>query len=105
MCEELNKCWSKECFMAVAMLVRSILDHVPPIFGRKNFRDFYNNLQKSEKKYYQKLDDDIRDLADSIKHKQIDKTIIETPTLLQVDFRSKIDRLLGDILSELKQTV
>ena len=103
--EELNINFYHGKYNNLLLLQRVLLDHVPPIFGRKNFRDFYNNLQKSEKKYYQKLDDDIRDLADSIKHKQIDKTIIETPTLLQVDFRSKIDRLLGDILSELKQTV
>ena len=102
--EELNINFYHGKYNNLLLLQRVLLDHVPPIFGRKNFRDFYN-LQKSEKKYYQKLDDDIRDLADSIKHKQIDKTIIETPTLLQVDFRSKIDRLLGDILSELKQTV
>ena len=32
MCEELNKCYSDKCFLAVVMLLRSILDHVPPIF-------------------------------------------------------------------------
>ncbi|MDA3871484.1 MAG: hypothetical protein PF551_03935 [Candidatus Marinimicrobia bacterium] len=98
--EELNINFHHGKYNSLLLLQRALLDHVPPIFNRNNFKDFYNHLQNSEKKYYKKLDDDLRDLADSIIHKQIDKTKIQTPTLFQVDFRNKIDRLLGDVLSK-----
>ena len=103
--EELNINFHHGKYNSLLLLQRALLDHVPPIFNRKTFKDFYNNLQKSEKRYYQKFDDDLRDLADSTIHKQIDNTIIESPTLFQVDFRNKIDRLLGDVLSKLDQKI
>lgn len=37
LCEELNTCWRYGAHHAVAMLTRSLLDHVPPIFGQQNF--------------------------------------------------------------------
>jgi hypothetical protein len=43
LCEELNRCDSQECFLAVATLVRAIIDHVPPIFGCKSFGEVANS--------------------------------------------------------------
>jgi hypothetical protein len=35
MCEELNTVYREKCYFATAMLTRGVLDHVPPIFGKK----------------------------------------------------------------------
>ena len=38
LCEELNRCFGANSFFATAALVRTIINHVPPIFRGENFR-------------------------------------------------------------------
>jgi len=103
MCEELNKCWSKECFMAVAMLVRSMLDHVPPIFNKKNFKEMSNNYKfpRSFKDSMDHLQKSSRKIADSHLHTMIRKKEV-LPNATQVDFKNDLDHLLGEIVRILK---
>ena len=42
-CEEINICYSLNCFYAVGNLLRSLIDHAPPIFGFKTFGEVTNN--------------------------------------------------------------
>lgn len=44
--EELNQCYRASCYMATIMLVRALLDHIPPIFGCKLFSEVANNLDR-----------------------------------------------------------
>lgn len=37
--EELNAAYANRCHISVAMLIRAITDHVPPVFGCKNFAE------------------------------------------------------------------
>ena len=37
LCRELNVAHENGCLMSIAMLVRAIVDHVPPIFGQTTF--------------------------------------------------------------------
>ena len=37
LCEELNDTYKNEHYYSTAMLVRAIIDHIPPIFGKGNF--------------------------------------------------------------------
>ena len=39
MCEELNVCFAGECYLAMIMHTRAIIDHVPPIFNCKTFAE------------------------------------------------------------------
>jgi len=48
LCEELNICCQADCHFAMIMLTRSILDHVPPIFGRNSFSEVANNYASSK---------------------------------------------------------
>ena len=41
--EELNTAHANDCHMSVAMLVRTIVNHVPPIFHFKAFNEVANN--------------------------------------------------------------
>jgi hypothetical protein len=43
LCEEINVCFAGECYFAIAMIVRSMLDHVPPIFDCGKFSELANN--------------------------------------------------------------
>jgi len=43
LCEELNIVWLYGANHAVAMLMRSVLDHVPPVFGCATFKEVANN--------------------------------------------------------------
>jgi len=62
LCEELNKCYAQNCFMAVAALTRALLDHVPPVFGRATFTEVANNYKgaKSFRESMQHLDNSAR---------------------------------------------
>ena len=58
MCEEINMCFAMECYLAVAMLTRAVVDHVSPIFGFDSFAELANNYagSKSFKESMQTLD-------------------------------------------------
>ncbi|QND39688.1 hypothetical protein HB771_22560 [Rhizobium leguminosarum bv. viciae] len=43
LCEELNLAFATESYLSMAMLTRAIVDHIPPIFGMKNFTEVASN--------------------------------------------------------------
>jgi hypothetical protein len=97
LCEEINSSYAAGNYFATAMLTRGLLDHVPPVFGKKTFAEVVNNYgAKSFKGTMQHLDSGIRNVADGHLHGQIRKK--ETlPEPQQVDFRAGLDVLLGEI--------
>jgi len=103
LCEELNMCYSNECYFATAMLGRAILDHVPPIFGAIRFTEVCNNYKapKSFKESIKNLEDSLRHIADHHLHVQVrNKEIL--PSKSQVSFSANLDVLLGEIVRILK---
>jgi hypothetical protein len=98
LCEELNKNYSEKCYLATAMLTRGLLDHVPPLFGKKTFSEVANNYGgKSFKDTMQHLDGASRKVADSLLHVPIRKN--ETlPTAQQVNCAQQLDVLLSEIV-------
>jgi len=103
LCEELNTAHEHDCHMATAMLVRSIVDHVPPIFGVGKFNDVANQYTgaKSFRGSMQHLQESLRNIADAHLHIQIRKTEV-LPTEPQVDFRAALDVLLAEIVRIMK---
>ena len=103
LCEELNLCYSKECVFSIAMLIRAILDHVPPIFKMDNFEQVANNYKwgQSEKNLILHLQRSLRNIADSHLHKKIRKKE-SLPNLTQVNFKNELDVLLQEIVRLLK---
>ena len=98
-CEELNVAYSENCFYGVAMLSRSMLDHVPPIFGMSSFAQVASNCagQRSFKELMTQLDQGMRKIADLHLHSQIRKK--ETlPVDQQVNFKPQVDMLLTEII-------
>jgi hypothetical protein len=85
--------------MSVAMLVRSIVDHVPPIFSCNSFAAVGSNYggSTSFKSSMQHLDKSLRKIADSHLHTQIRRTE-STVTAQQVSFSADLDVLLSEVV-------
>jgi hypothetical protein len=104
LCKELNKSYSNGSYLAVAMLVRAILDHVSPIFGCKSFAEVASNYSggsRSFKQSMENLDKSLRKIADAHLHTQIPKKEI-LPNKTQVNFSNDLDVLLSEIVRILK---
>ncbi|MGY3609181.1 MULTISPECIES: hypothetical protein [unclassified Bradyrhizobium] len=100
--EEINAAFAGGNFLSVAMLLRAIADHVPPIFGAPSFREYASNCAgRSHKGSMQHLDASLRHIADGILHQQI-RARESLPTASQVDFRQDLDVLLGEVVRVLR---
>ena len=101
-CEELNDASNKGNPYSVILLVRAIIDHIPPIFQKGNFQEVANNYgPKSFKESMERLDKSSRKIADSGLHQQIRRK--ETlPNKTQVNFSNDLDVLLAEIVRILK---
>jgi hypothetical protein len=104
LCEELNKAFANQSYMAVMMLVRAVLDHVPPMFSCKNFAEVANNYSGGSKSFKQSmanLESSSRKIADAHLHTQIrNKEVL--PNKTQVNFSNDLDVLLAEIVRLLK---
>lgn len=97
--QELNAAYANSNHLSMALLVRAIIDHVPPIFGCDTFGQVANNYPgtRSFKKNMDHLNNALRNVADSYLHTHI-RPKEDLPTFLQVDFRSQLDQLLGEVI-------
>ncbi len=100
---ELNIAYKTNSFMAVAMLVRSVIDHVPPILGFRTFNEVVSNYAgtKSFRKSMEHLNSSLRNVADAHLHVPIRQSEA-LPTFPQVDFRADLDVLLGELARVIK---
>lgn len=103
LCEELNIVSRRQCHMATAVLVRALIDHIPPIFGKRTFQEVANNYAgtKSFLATAKHLDESSRKIADGLLHTQVRKTE-SLPTATQVDFKQSLDVVLGEVIRLLK---
>ena len=103
LCEEINISHRFNSYMSIAMAIRAIIDHVPPIFDLTTFSELANNYNgsKSFKNSMSLLNESLRKIADSHLHVQIrNKEIL--PTFNQVNFVAQLDVLLAEIVRMLK---
>lgn len=99
LCEELNLCSSNGSYLAMAMLTRALLDHIPPIFKVNTFSEVVNNYKgtKSFKGSMEHLEKSCRNIADASLHVHIrSKEIL--PNKTQVNFANDLDVLLAEIV-------
>ncbi len=103
LCEELNAAYDADLYMSIGMLVRAIVDHVPPIFDAQNFSEVANNYAggKSFRFAMQHLDNSLRNAADALLHVQIRRKEV-LPSFQQVDFRADLGFLLAEIVRVLR---
>jgi hypothetical protein len=105
LCEELNSAADNENYFSVALLVRAIIDHVPPVFSVRNFNDVANNYAgtRSFRESMKRLDESSRKIADQHLHTPIRKSEV-LPNLTQVDFSNDLDVLLAEVVRLQKST-
>jgi len=100
LCEEMNSAYCQQCYYATAMLIRGLLDHVPPVFGLKTFSEVANNYSgggRSFKEAMHHLENASRKVGDAHLHMAIRKS--ETlPTAQQVNCSQQLDMLLSEIV-------
>lgn len=98
-CEEINICYANSCFLGVIVLLRALLDHVPPVFGFKTFEQTYGGYgKKTFKEIAERLDKSARKIADKYLHDPIGKREA-LPNKTQVDFKNELDLLLAELLA------
>ena len=102
LCEELNACMAAESYLAAIMLLRAIIDHVPPIFNCQNFDQVISQTKgRSFQPQLERLNSQARDVADRYLHGHIG-TAEGLPKRPQVEFRSELDALLGEVVARLQ---
>lgn len=106
LCEETNEACNYKLYFATAALVRSIIDHVPPIFEMKKFSEVANNYNAkgrsaSFKASMEHLESSMRKISDRIVHSHV--TSKETlPNETQIDCKRDLDVLLEEVVRILK---
>ena len=103
LCDELNTTWRERAHHATGMLVRAIMDHVPPIFGLSSFSQIASNYggARSFKEAMASLETAARKIGDAHLHTQI-RVRESLPTPTQVNFSQQLDVLLAEIVRLLK---
>lgn len=99
MLSELDHAFLVGNYISVIMLVRGILDHIPPIFSFDTFAEVTNNYKgsKSFKESMKNLENSSRKIADAYLHNKIRRQE-SLPNENQVNFSNDLDVLLGEII-------
>jgi hypothetical protein len=102
-CEELNSSFSSGNYLASSLLIRALLNHIPPIFGHTTFQQVVSQSPKSVKELLKPLEEISRDVADLhthslIRHKE------SLPTRSQVEpFKASLEVLLHEIIAKVQE--
>ncbi|MBP6529850.1 MAG: hypothetical protein KA260_06985 [Burkholderiales bacterium] len=98
MLRELNVVAAHDCHICTAMLVRAIVDHIPPVFGKTSFSEVAGQHGgKSFKEHMSHLDKSLRKIADGHLHQQIRRSE-SVPTQQQSAFGPALDALLAEVV-------
>ncbi len=101
LCKEINDAYQFKNYFSVGVLIRIILDHIPPIFEKKSFKEVANNYgEKSFRDLMLHLENSSRKIADGMLHSAIKSKEI-LPNASTIEYRSSLDRLLGEIILKL----
>ncbi|TAJ84705.1 hypothetical protein [Reyranella sp.] len=98
LCEELNSNYNAQNYLSTAILLRAILDHVPPLFGYKGFQEVTANYagERSFKEAMTHLNGMSRKIADQLLH-GVARRSDALPNATQVNFSQGLDVLLAEI--------
>ncbi|MPZ46466.1 MAG: hypothetical protein GEV05_24390 [Betaproteobacteria bacterium] len=100
MLEELNSGYVRGSYLSCICLIRSVINHVPPVFGLETFAEVANNYAGGGRSFREaagNLDKISRKIADGYLHTPIRRQ--ETvPTKEQVEFRAPLDVLLAEVI-------
>ncbi len=97
---EINSSWNNGNYNAVALLIRTVMNHIPPALGCKSFEAVANNYKcdRSVKSALDNLQKSAKNLFDIIAHEQIYKKEPRSISGVEVDCRQSLKLLLDEIL-------
>lgn len=102
MCEELNEAYARANYISAVLLLRAIINHVPPIFGAETFASVVAQSGRSVKAILSRLNDESRPIADLHTHNLM-KGEEHLPTRNQIEpYKASFEVLIHEILSQLR---
>jgi hypothetical protein len=102
MCEELNDAYARGNFISSALLLRAILNHVPPVFGETKFSEVVAQSGRSVKAILARLNDEARPIADLHTHFLMRSTE-HLPTKNQIEpYKAGFEILMQEVLCRLE---
>ena len=100
LCSEVNSCYSQGNLIAAILLMRAILNFVPPIFGQDTFVQVVADMGKSLKVLFANLEDGLRKIADYYTHRRIGGSEMY-PSIAQVEpFKPAFEVLLQEVIHQ-----
>ncbi|MGA8672919.1 MAG: hypothetical protein WB679_23800 [Terracidiphilus sp.] len=101
MCREINSSYAHANVLATALLMRTVLNHVPPVFGHDTFSQVLANIGKSLKDSFEHLENGLRKVADFHAHRKIAASE-SYPSAAQVEpFKPQFELLLQQVEARL----
>lgn len=105
LCRELNSNHAAGNPYACAALIRAVLDHVPPVFGHKDFKQVAAQhtftVQRTDKAHAQKLAG-FKDIADDALHRPISANV-PVITMSDLPEPTRLNALLNELLTLLRK--
>jgi hypothetical protein len=99
-CDELNDSYRRANYLTCALLIRAIMNHVPPIFGAQTFAQVVASSGKSIKSVLSRLEDEARPIADLHTHMHI-RQRESLPSKNQIEpYKASFEILLQEILAK-----
>jgi hypothetical protein len=94
MCNEINSSFRNGNLVATILLMRAVLNYVPPVFGRDTFSQVVANSGRSLRDSFDHLENGLRKIADFHTHRLLDSADL-SPTRAQVEpFKPQFELLL-----------
>lgn len=98
-CEELNDAYRRGAYLSTALLIRAVMNHVPPIFGETTFAAVVAQSGRSVKPMLERLEKEARPVADLHTHILI-REHESLPTKNQVEpFKGSFELLLHEVIA------
>jgi hypothetical protein len=98
-CEELNDSYARANYLASVLLIRAVMNHVPPIFDCRTFAEVTAQSGKSLKGIFQRLEEGSRPIADLHTHAVIRRKEM-LPTKHQVEpYKAGFELLIQEIIA------
>jgi len=102
MCEELNDAYARGNYISSALLIRAIMNHVPPVFGAALFSEVVAHSGRSLKAILERLNEDARPIADLHTHCLMRATE-HLPTKNQLEpYKAAFEVLMQEVLVRVK---
>ena len=99
LCEELNDAYGRANYLSCVLLIRAVMNHVPPVFGCRTFAEFTAQSCKSLKAVFERLEDNARPIADLHTHALI-RARESLPTKHQVEpYKASFELLIQEVIA------